>query len=181
MSVPAQYSPVERLKIAVATVGGVGFTPVLPGTAGTALGVIAAAAVWFVAPSAGITPEALHLLWAAAVCVVFALGLWATPFAEQRWGHDASRIVIDELAGIWLVVACIFPVLPYSHSPTTVAALLGAGFCLFRLFDIAKPFPINLLNQQKGAFFVMADDLLAAIYASGGVYLLKFICQLFEK
>lgn len=181
MSVQARYSPIERLKIVVATVGGVGFTPFLPGTAGTALGAAAAWAVLFVAPHTGMAPEVLHILWAGAVCVVSALGFWATPFAEERWGHDASRIVIDELAGIWLVVVCIFPLLPYWRSQQTVALFLGAGFCLFRLFDIAKPFPINLLNQQKGAFFVIADDLLAAIYASGGVYLLKFTYQLFDK
>ena len=70
--------------------------------------------------------------------------------------HDHPAIVWDEFVGMWLVLLWVSP------------SLLGWGvaFILFRLFDIAKPWPIGWLDQKvKGGLGIMLDDLLAAIFA----------------
>ena len=71
-------------------------------------------------------------------------------------GHDGSEIVIDEVAGQWLVL--LVSSLDIVH--------LGLGFLLFRLFDIWKPWPVCWVDSNlKGGFGVMADDILAGVYA----------------
>ena len=77
-------------------------------------------------------------------------------YQRTRQSHDAKEIVIDEVAGISLTL-CFLP-----HD----AVSLGIGFVLFRLFDIAKPYPINLVDRRMRNFFgVMLDDLMAGVYA----------------
>ena len=71
------------------------------------------------------------------------------------WGDDPSRVVIDEVVGVWVAL------LMASDWVTALVALL-----LFRVFDILKPFGIRSLDRRRGAFWVMADDLLAGVYAA---------------
>lgn len=70
---------------------------------------------------------------------------------------DPGVIVIDEVAGMTLSVL-VFPL------PLTVPVLL-AGFVLFRVFDVVKPFPANRLQAVPGGVGVMIDDLVAGLYA----------------
>ncbi len=76
-------------------------------------------------------------------------------------GEDPSYIVIDELAGMFVALA--------GHGPTFVNLI--SGFLLFRFFDIIKPYPIRLTERLKGGYGVVADDVLAGIFANIGIWL----------
>jgi phosphatidylglycerophosphatase A len=135
--------------LALATGGGSGYSPVAPGTAGSVVGL----ALW--ALVGGLGP----LSYAAACAAVIGLGIWAAGRAEEIFGrHDDGRITIDEVAGMLLSVAS----LPWRPE------VAGVGFLLFRLFDIWKPFPARAAERLPGGLGVMADDLVAALYANLG-------------
>ena len=89
--------------------------------------------------------------------IVTAIGVWAAHAHSQNIGiHDASEIVIDEVAGIWLCLLFV---------ELSLASMV-LGFILFRVFDIVKPWPIRWLDRRvKGGVGVMLDDLVAGIAA----------------
>ena len=97
------------------------------------------------------------LLFIAAV-LVFGIGCWAAQVYDNAdASHDASAIVIDEVAGQWLVLLV---------APFTPLGFLSA-FLLFRLFDIVKPWPVGWIDKNvSGGFGVMLDDVGAAIFAA---------------
>jgi phosphatidylglycerophosphatase A len=131
--------------LAVATGCGVGWAPLAPGTVGSAL---AAVIVW------GVPFSRVGLL-VFFVAVTLA-GTWAAHRAERQLGaKDPGAIVIDEVAGMTLAV------LPF---PPTVPVLI-AGFVLFRMFDITKPFPARVSQRVPGGVGVMVDDMIAGLYA----------------
>ncbi len=137
--------PRHWLAVALASGGGVGFSPRAPGTAGSALALLLG---WpLLAGPAWLPPAA---------CLAAALGgIWAT--ARSGATGDPGWVVIDEVAGQWIAL------LGLSHVgwPGFVAA-----FALFRLFDITKPGPIGWADRHAGAAWVMADDLLAGAAAA---------------
>lgn len=78
--------------------------------------------------------------------------------------HDDGRIVWDEFAGQWLALVPLVPVLTWGF---TDLLWLLTGFGLFRLFDIAKPWPISYLDEKvHGGLGIMLDDLLAGLFAA---------------
>ncbi len=137
----------KRGAIAIATGGYVGYWPVGPGTLGT---LIALPLIWL----AGSWPLFLQIAFAAAL---FAMGVWASAKAIKILKKDdAPQIVVDEVAGFFVAMIGV-PVTGY---------WLVCGFCLFRLFDIFKPFPISYLDEKvKGGWGVMLDDLAAGLLA----------------
>ena len=140
----------RNLILFIATGAGTGYSPVAPGTIGSAL----ALALW--AGVRGLSPPA----YLALVLGVAALGVVAAARAEAIFGgKDDGRITIDEVAGMLLSLA----LLPATAPPLAVA---GVGFLLFRAFDIAKPPPALLAEALPGGLGVMADDLVAGIYAN---------------
>ena len=115
--------------------------------------------------AAAVTCCAIWPLWGAAISpgffvaiglVITLVGVYVGNKVEPYWGKDSSRVVIDEVAGMWISV-CFIP-----HS----ISLLIAGFILFRFFDILKPLYIRKLEALPGGWGVMADDVLAGIYAN---------------
>ena len=147
---------ITRLGLAVATVGGVGYAPLAPGTFGSAAGLL----VWWLLPA---SPWIQGL----AIAVIFVVGSWGGNVAERHFGRtDPGQVVIDEVMGM-LITLFLNPV-------GWTGAL--AGFLLFRVFDVIKPYPANRLEQLHGGIGVMADDGMAAIYANLvlrlGLYLL---------
>jgi phosphatidylglycerophosphatase A len=88
--------------------------------------------------------------------VIFTLGTWSSFVVEKEWGHDSNRIVIDEVLGM---CASLFLV------PIEWKYVLTA-FVLFRFFDIVKPLFIRRAEAFPSGWGVMADDLLAGIYAN---------------
>lgn len=94
------------------------------------------------------------------IVIVFALGVKSSNVYEEKSGeHDNSTIVIDEVAGMWIAG------IPAGEN----IWLWGVAFLLFRLFDIAKPWPISKLDRDvKGGLGVMLDDVLAGFIAMCG-------------
>jgi len=136
--------------VVIGTACGAGFWPWGPGTAGAVLGTLVWLGLWSVLEFA-----VLEVVVAVLVVVFTLLGTWATARLMPYWGDDPSRVVIDEVVGVWVAL------LMASDWVTAVVALL-----LFRVFDILKPFGIRSLDRRRGAFWVMADDLLAGVYAA---------------
>jgi phosphatidylglycerophosphatase A len=138
-----------RLALLICTVGGVGYSPVAPGTAGSVAGLAFYAAIRAFQISPAI--EGLIL-----VVLVFA-GAWSGTVAERHFGTtDPGAGVIDEVAGMLLTL--------YLLPATWTVAIVG--FAVFRVFDIVKPFPARRLEALHGGWGMMADDLMAAIYAN---------------
>jgi phosphatidylglycerophosphatase A len=139
--------------VLLAAWGPCGFSPVAPGTVGT-LGAVPLA--W--ALSRFGWPAEL-----AASALLFALGVPAAVRAGRHWGVvDASPIVIDEVVGYLLTLAFV----PFSWP----AAL--AGFVLFRLLDVVKPWPVSALDRIDSGLGVMLDDVAAGLLAGVALHLL---------
>jgi len=146
-------SVLDRVALAVATVGGAGYSPIAPGTAGSAVGALI---LWLVPFSRG----GLALFFV----VVTVAGVWAAHRAERVLGaKDPGAIVIDEVAGMTLSVL-LLPLTP---------AVLAIAFFLFRLFDVVKPPPARASEHLGGGAGVMVDDLIAGLYALGCVAALR--------
>jgi phosphatidylglycerophosphatase A len=126
---------------------GAGLAPVAPGTFGTLLALPIAAVLWRHAGDAG---------FAAAIAVLFVLGVWAAAVTGRDLGvPDHGAIVWDEVVAFLLVLFFV------GDDGVRVAL----AFLLFRLFDIWKPPPIRHLDAAlKNGFGVMADDIVAAGY-----------------
>ncbi|PYM24866.1 MAG: phosphatidylglycerophosphatase A [Candidatus Rokuibacteriota bacterium] len=133
------------MALIIATAGGLGRAPVAPGTVASAA---TAALLWLVA---------LSWPWlTVALLAVILIGTWAADVAERALEvKDPGAIVVDEVAGMTLSVLLV------PLTPTT----LVAGFVLFRIFDVAKPFPANVVQRLPGGLGVMLDDLVAGLYA----------------
>ncbi|MBA4377090.1 MAG: phosphatidylglycerophosphatase A [Gemmatimonas sp.] len=130
---------------AFATFFGTGLAPFAPATVAS-LGV---AVLWGLASPVPVAAQ-VGLL-----ALVVALGVPAAGWMERRHGKDPHRVVCDEVAGMLVT---------YFGLTTGWAGWL-AGFAWFRVFDIAKPFPIRRLEALPGGWGIMADDLLAGVYA----------------
>lgn len=100
--------------------------------------------------------------------VGFGVGVWACGVAGRALQvADHRSIVWDEFIGQWItLVPLLIPgLLPAGHIPLGLAIL--AGFTLFRLFDVWKPWPISWLDRRvKGGLGVMIDDVLAGVFAA---------------
>ena len=137
----------SRTGVSLATCGWVGYVPLAPGTAGSLVGLACFGAVRLLA---GAWTEL------ALVAAVVGCGVWAATAAERHFGRsDPGNVVIDEVAGMLLTLLWL---------PVTWQGAV-AGFCLFRLFDIVKPFPARQVERLSGGWGIMADDIAAAAYA----------------
>ncbi len=132
---------------------GLGALPRAPGTFGTLLGV----PCWWLLSG---LPLAIYL---GVVVLLFVVGIWLCRMTARALGvHDHPAIVFDEVVGFLV---------------TMIAAPAGwlwavAGFLLFRLFDIWKPWPIRWLDRHvHGGFGIMLDDVVAGVYALGALQL----------
>jgi phosphatidylglycerophosphatase A len=136
--------------------GPCGYAPVAPGTFGT-LGAIPL----YLALSR--VPAGAYLVVTLAVIV---LGAVAAARAGRHWGvADASPIVIDEVAGYLVTMALV----PFSWQ-----AVL-AGFVLFRVFDVLKPWPASAFDRVKTGFGVVMDDVAAGVWAWGVLAALRLL------
>lgn len=133
------------------TMGGVGYVPILPGTAGTGIGVI----IYLIFSKIGVLSNPLSYL---VMLVIFVgAGVWISGRCNQYFkGNDNSSIVIDEVGGFLIAMFA----LPFSMR------FLLLGFILFRTFDITKPFKIEKIQKLPGGWGIMADDIAAGILAN---------------
>ncbi len=133
---------------------GSGLAPKAPGTFGT----LAAVPLCYLLDRAGATIYLLATLLALGIGIAICAAA-----ARHLESHDHPAIVWDEIAG-FLVTMLVVPVTPLT---------LFAGFLLFRLFDILKPWPIRRVDRQvHGGLGIMLDDLLAAVMAGALLFLL---------
>jgi phosphatidylglycerophosphatase A len=139
---------VTRLALFLATAGYSGYFPIAPGTVGSAVGLIVYLLVWWTRSP---------ILEVALIVATFALGTWAATRAERFFGGiDPGPVVIDEVLGMLVTLAFI---------PAGWPAMI-AGFVIFRVFDVIKPFPADRLEKLHGGFGIMADDAMAGVYAN---------------
>ena len=132
---------------------GSGLSPVAPGTCGTLLAI----------PPYLLLAQLSLPYYLLAVLLAFAAGVYLCGYTSTALGvHDHSGIVWDEFVGFWITMIAV---------PPTWQWIL-AGFVLFRLFDIVKPWPVKVADaNMKGGFGIMFDDVLAGLYALVGLQL----------
>lgn len=141
----------ERAGVLLGTFFGAGYFPVAPGTAGSALTVLI---------SVALGPASNGLLLLAAAALLYAPACWAAGVCEQVFAQkDPGRVVIDEVAGQMITLAAVPTHLTWGGWKYWLA-----GFILFRVFDIAKPFPIRRLERLPGGIGVVTDDVAAGAY-----------------
>ena len=145
----------EKLITFLATGFGSGLAPFAPGTMGTLVGVV-------------ICLLCLPLPWPMRLLIVIALlalSIYVAGQAEKIYQKkDDQRIVIDEIIGLQITML-----------PVVINVLnLCAGFVLFRIFDILKPFPIGNLQKLPGGWGVVIDDVAAGIYAGVILFALNY-------
>ena len=145
-----------RIHKIIATAGGAGYFPVAPGTAGAVVGVLIFWLMHQIYFSVYADPQVFLLLFIGMILLFLYLGVIATDHLEKEWGKDPSKVVMDEVIGVWIALLFV---------PVTWMNLLLA-FALFRLFDIWKPLFIRKLEAIKGGWGVMLDDVLAGVYAN---------------
>jgi phosphatidylglycerophosphatase A len=136
-----------RAGLTIATALGAGYAPKAPGTFGSAVGLL----LWIALPK---------MLWLqiVAIVVVSVVGAWSGYVAEEHFGRrDPGQVVVDEVAGM-MVTMLLNPIGGFWWMLT--------AFVLFRAADIVKPYPVRRLEALPGGTGIMADDLLAGVYAN---------------
>ena len=162
----------DYLALIIATCG-VGYLPLAPGTWGSLVGigvyalVRGAAMKFFFDAGAGRNFNLLHVYYgviAGELVAIFAIslvGTWAASRTERLSGKkDPGKVVIDEVAGQFIA---LMPV-PFMFGTAMWTALLA--FILFRFFDIVKPYPARRLESLEAGLGIMADDIVAGVYAA---------------
>lgn len=137
-----------KLHKLIATVFGIGYVEKGGGTIAAAVCCI----IWLLIPAGDFT-NSWQVLLTIAISV---LGVWSGNVVEAMWGKDSNKIVIDEFAGMMITLLFI---------PVQFKFVL-VGLVLFRFFDIAKPLFIKKMELLPEGWGVMADDVLAGLYAN---------------
>lgn len=150
-----RLADLRRPAVLLASGFGAGLSPFAPGTAGTLVGVLVYLAV------AGLPLPA----YLAVVLTLAVAGVWICAAAGTHLGHpDHPGIVWDEIVGLLIALT--------ATAPSWQGVVLG--FALFRLFDIAKPWPIGALERRLGGGLgVMLDDVLAGLAALACLQILR--------
>ena len=140
---------------------GSGLSPIMPGTCGT----IAAIPIYILLH---FLPAPLYFI---AIALLFIVGIWICGVTAKKLKiHDHPAIVWDEIVG-FLITMLLAPF-------NWLWILLG--FILFRVFDIFKPWPVRYADKHlTNGFGIMADDLLAAIYALVILQIIISLCRMF--
>lgn len=128
---------------------GSGLMPFAPGTFGTLMAI----------PFYLVIAQLDVPYYLAFILFAFGLGVYLCQYTSTALGvHDHSGIVWDEFVGFWITMIAV---------PVTWQWIV-AGFVLFRVFDIVKPWPVKVVDKRMtGGFGIMFDDVLAGLYALG--------------
>jgi phosphatidylglycerophosphatase A len=154
-ALPAAARP--GVGVLVATAGGIGFLRPAPGSWASVAAGLAAVVLCLAAGEEALAPALV-----AGALAALAAGLLSAPAAIRYFSRqDPSQVVIDEVLGTWVAVACI----PASvlHRETLLA--VAVAVLAFRVFDIAKPWPVGWFERLPGGWGIMADDLAAGLVA----------------
>ena len=153
---------VEYLALAIATCG-VGYIPLAPGTWGSLVGIVLYLGVSYVGLVLLAGTSRIVLASAIVVIVVVTLfGIWAASKTEKLLGRkDPGKVVVDEVAGQMIALLPVSFVFAWPLNGWVIVS-----FILFRFFDIVKPYPARRLEGLHGGLGIMADDLIAGVYAA---------------
>lgn len=146
----------NRLALLLATWFGCGYWPWGPGTVGSLAAIAIAAALNF-----SVAPGRIFFLGLVAVLLLPAI--WASTRAARLLNRkDPGSVVIDEVLGQWLTLA---------GAPLLNWKALLAGFMLFRVFDIWKPWPVRQFEKLPEGTGIVVDDLAAGVYGALILYI----------
>ena len=137
--------------IIIASGFGSGFSPFAPRTAGALVAVFIWTVLFYVIPF-----NILLVVTSLLIVLFTAAGIWSADKLESEWGKDPSKVVVDEMVGVWIALLAV---------PVGNVWYILFAFLLFRFFDIFKPLGIRKMEQLEGGIGVMADDILAGIYS----------------
>ena len=163
--------PVKRL---ITSCFGLGWMPIAPGTWGS----LPPALLFALMGSMGCTPISLKIVMAVLVVVGSVTCVAWSPSAIAHTGKkDPGEVVMDEVAGqaLCFLVLLMIPAFRLSASQMVIAA--GAGFFLFRIFDVFKVWPGNRLEGLRDGWGILADDLLLGVYAGLALALFLWLIQ----
>ncbi len=134
-----------------------GFLPKAPGTWGSLVGLF----IFFLVHTLNLP------VYLAVVAGFFVVGSFAAGEAEKILDRrDPGSVVIDEIVGMLITMIAV------PMTPLTVTL----GFILFRIFDIAKPFPVSFFDQRlHGGLGIMLDDVMAGLYSLASLHLMLFL------
>jgi phosphatidylglycerophosphatase A len=144
---------------------GSGYSPYAPGTAGSVVGIGLMYLFNFWLVSMGVSSPGIIALNSFAIVLITFAGILSIEKVHTIWPHDASKIVIDEIAGVWVTALA----LPLDWHYYLYALII------FRFFDIVKPLYIRKIDNMKNDWSVMLDDLLAGFY---GFIVLQFLINM---
>ncbi len=133
-----------RLHKLIASVFGIGYAK-----GGGTYAAIACCIVWILIPAGNIYWQVFFTL------LICTIGVWSSNVVDAIWGKDSSKVVIDEVAGMMITLIAV----PLNWK------YIAAGLVLFRFFDIVKPLYVRSMEKLPKGWGVMADDLLAGVYA----------------
>jgi phosphatidylglycerophosphatase A len=144
----------------IATGLGLGYIPIAPGTAGAVGALIIALAISY--------SVAYNILLAFLIIAVFFIGVNSSGKLTADWGRDPSKVVIDEVVGMWIALWMI----PHGF------AFMIVAFLMFRIFDIYKPLYIKEFEKLPGGWGIMMDDVVAGIYSNISVQILSVMISI---
>jgi len=161
----------DYVALAVATCG-VGYIPLAPGTWGSLVGIGVYLGISFLITRAA-NPSLLAsvIIGVSAILIVTLVGIWAASRTEKLLGRkDPGKVVIDEVAGQMISLMPLSLVFARPWNGWVIVS-----FILFRFFDIVKPYPARRLERLHGGLGIMADDLIAGVYAAVITAILLFV------
>ncbi|MFQ1012048.1 phosphatidylglycerophosphatase A family protein [Gilliamella apicola] len=149
-------NPIHLLAVGL----GSGMSPIMPGTMGSAMAI----PLWLLFN--GLQP---YLYWVLIV-VAFIFGCFlCQKTSDDTHTHDSGHIVWDEFVGMWITLFFI---------PQISVLWVAIAFVAFRVFDMAKPWPIRWFDKRvPGGFGIMVDDVIAAIFSSVTVYVIALLIK----
>lgn len=140
----------------IATSFGAGFLPVAPGTWGALVAIILWLPLYIWCPG-----TVAYIVTIIATLYFAVAGTWASGVSEKYWGKDPVAACVDETVGQ------LISMLPLCGGPHVAPWwLIIVSLVLFRFFDIFKPLGVRKMESFPGGWGMMADDILAAIYAA---------------
>lgn len=163
---------------ALGTFGFSGASPIMPGTVGSiaAMGVVVLVEAFW-QPLVGVE-------WLIASLLMLVFGIAVGNRVERDMGaHDPGWFVLDEVAGVWLAYWMVLAsawipekAMPQVPQPWLVSIFVALIF--FRVYDIAKPWPIRRVERLKAGYGIMLDDMVAGVLAGLSGFLAIFLWRL---
>lgn len=153
----------NKMAVVAATLLGIGYVPVAPGTVASAVICLGYLLLWPVDASL-----LIHAVFFLIMAAVFFVGLWASGRAEKILGPDPASVVIDEAAGMMTALVAVPVSWPW----------VFASFLFFRLFDITKWLGVRRAEALPGGLGIMMDDIAAGLWALIAVHTMLLIVSI---